>query len=65
MHAMLCYTIQIFSTSFGFAMRSSCLPITFFLLIYFTTDPSGWWQGRVGDREGLFPANYVEEVSEA
>lgn len=27
-------------------------------------DPSGWWQGRIGDREGLFPANYVEEVAE-
>jgi myosin-1 len=24
-------------------------------------DPSGWWQGRLKGRDGLFPANYVEE----
>eukprot|EP00051_Salpingoeca_urceolata_P021427 m.336285 g.336285 ORF g.336285 m.336285 type:complete len:1061 (+) comp19795_c1_seq2:302-3484(+) len=28
-------------------------------------DPSGWWQGRIGRREGLFPANYIEEISVA
>ena len=28
-------------------------------------DPSGWWQGRLRGKEGLFPGNYVEEVSEA
>eukprot|EP00047_Mylnosiga_fluctuans_P003550 m.229694 g.229694 ORF g.229694 m.229694 type:complete len:1076 (-) comp11945_c0_seq1:83-3310(-) len=28
-------------------------------------DASGWWQGRVGEREGLFPANYVEEVADS
>ncbi|KAK0425813.1 hypothetical protein QR680_009401 [Steinernema hermaphroditum] len=22
-------------------------------------DPSGWWQGKVGAKQGLFPANYV------
>jgi len=22
----------------------------------------GWWRGRVGGREGLFPGNYVEEI---
>ncbi|KAM5129071.1 unconventional myosin-Ie-like [Mantella aurantiaca] len=25
-------------------------------------DPSGWWQGRVRGREGLFPGNYVEKI---
>ncbi|XP_075464142.1 unconventional myosin-Ie-like isoform X1 [Ascaphus truei] len=25
-------------------------------------DPSGWWQGRIRGREGLFPGNYVERV---
>ena len=29
----------------------------------FSIDPSGWWQGKVNDREGLFPANYVEEIA--
>uniref|UniRef100_A0A914BXB0 Uncharacterized protein n=1 Tax=Acrobeloides nanus TaxID=290746 RepID=A0A914BXB0_9BILA len=24
-------------------------------------DESGWWQGRIGPRTGLFPSNYVEE----
>ncbi|CAD6184828.1 unnamed protein product [Caenorhabditis auriculariae] len=24
-------------------------------------DPSGWWQGRIGTRIGLFPGNYVRE----
>uniref|UniRef100_A0A914CMP1 SH3 domain-containing protein n=1 Tax=Acrobeloides nanus TaxID=290746 RepID=A0A914CMP1_9BILA len=24
-------------------------------------DESGWWQGRIGSRTGLFPSNYVEE----
>ncbi|CAD5211123.1 unnamed protein product [Bursaphelenchus xylophilus] len=24
-------------------------------------DDSGWWQGRIGPKMGLFPANYVEE----
>eukprot|EP00054_Salpingoeca_dolichothecata_P025400 m.177618 g.177618 ORF g.177618 m.177618 type:complete len:1031 (-) comp25343_c1_seq7:140-3232(-) len=28
-------------------------------------DPSGWWQGRLRGQEGLFPANYIEEFSEA
>jgi hypothetical protein len=22
-------------------------------------DDANWWRGRLGDREGLFPANYV------
>lgn len=25
-------------------------------------DESGWWQGRLGGRTGLFPANYVAET---
>jgi myosin-1 len=24
-------------------------------------DPSGWWTGKIGRKEGLFPSNYVEE----
>ncbi|XP_071970523.1 unconventional myosin-Ie-like [Engystomops pustulosus] len=25
-------------------------------------DPSGWWQGRIRGRDGLFPGNYVEKI---
>ena len=25
-------------------------------------DPSGWWQGKIGAKSGLFPSNYVEKV---
>jgi len=25
-------------------------------------DPSGWWHGRLRNKEGLFPSNYVEKV---
>nr|XP_020653907.1 unconventional myosin-Ie-like isoform X1 [Pogona vitticeps]XP_020653908.1 unconventional myosin-Ie-like isoform X2 [Pogona vitticeps] len=25
-------------------------------------DPSGWWQGRIRGKEGLFPGNYVEKI---
>ena len=25
-------------------------------------DPSGWWQGKKGGKEGLFPGNYVEMI---
>ncbi|CAM2108162.1 unnamed protein product [Caretta caretta] len=25
-------------------------------------DPSGWWQGRIRGKEGLFPGNYVEKL---
>uniref|UniRef100_A0A8C8STR0 Myosin IE n=1 Tax=Pelusios castaneus TaxID=367368 RepID=A0A8C8STR0_9SAUR len=25
-------------------------------------DPSGWWQGRLRGKEGLFPGNYVEKL---
>ncbi|XP_078489929.1 unconventional myosin-Ie isoform X1 [Ciona intestinalis] len=25
-------------------------------------DASGWWSGRIGSREGLFPGNYVEKI---
>ncbi|XP_077111675.1 unconventional myosin-Ie-like isoform X2 [Ranitomeya variabilis] len=25
-------------------------------------DPSGWWQGRIRGREGLFPGNYVDKI---
>ncbi|KAF2657729.1 DUF500-domain-containing protein [Lophiostoma macrostomum CBS 122681] len=27
-----------------------------------TDNESDWWTGRVGDREGIFPSNYVETV---
>jgi lipid-binding SYLF domain-containing protein len=27
-----------------------------------TENESDWWTGRVGDREGIFPSNYVETV---
>ena len=22
----------------------------------------GWWKGRVGQKEGVFPSNFVEEI---
>ncbi|XP_025027120.1 unconventional myosin-Ie-like [Python bivittatus] len=25
-------------------------------------DPSGWWEGRIRGKEGLFPGNYVEKI---
>ncbi|XP_063001784.1 unconventional myosin-Ie-like [Elgaria multicarinata webbii] len=25
-------------------------------------DPSGWWQGRIRGKEGLFPGNYVQKI---
>ncbi|XP_048583332.1 uncharacterized protein LOC5501785 isoform X2 [Nematostella vectensis] len=25
-------------------------------------DPSGWWTGKLGGREGLFPSNYIEKI---
>ncbi|KAM8920932.1 unconventional myosin-Ie-like isoform 2-T2 [Pelodytes ibericus] len=25
-------------------------------------DPSGWWQGRIRGKQGLFPGNYVERI---
>uniref|UniRef100_A0A8C1YJ95 Osteoclast-stimulating factor 1 n=1 Tax=Cyprinus carpio TaxID=7962 RepID=A0A8C1YJ95_CYPCA len=25
-------------------------------------DPSGWWQGRLRGKEGMFPGNYVEKI---
>ncbi|KAI8137618.1 hypothetical protein BJV82DRAFT_336179 [Fennellomyces sp. T-0311] len=27
-----------------------------------TNDTNDWWKGRIGDREGMFPANYVENL---
>ena len=24
----------------------------------------GLWRGKIGEREGLFPSNYVEEITE-
>ena len=32
------------------------------LIELISEDPSGWWQGRLGTKTGLFPANYVERV---
>eukprot|EP00049_Salpingoeca_infusionum_P018370 m.356955 g.356955 ORF g.356955 m.356955 type:complete len:1042 (+) comp17672_c0_seq1:247-3372(+) len=34
-------------------------------VIILKKDPSGWWQGKIGGRTGLFPANYIEENSSA
>ncbi|XP_071795334.1 unconventional myosin-Ie-like [Asterias amurensis] len=27
-----------------------------------TEEQSGWWRGRLGHREGLFPSNYIEKI---
>jgi len=27
-----------------------------------TEDPSGWWQGRLNGKQGLFPGNYVQKI---
>ena len=24
----------------------------------------GWWRGRIGQKEGVFPSNFVEEITE-
>jgi hypothetical protein len=32
------------------------------LIELISEDPSGWWQGRLGTKTGLFPANYVEKI---
>ena len=24
----------------------------------------GWWKGRIGQKEGVFPSNFVEEIAE-
>ena len=24
----------------------------------------GWWKGRIGQKEGIFPSNFVEEITE-
>ena len=24
----------------------------------------GWWKGRIGHKEGVFPSNFVEEITE-
>ena len=26
-------------------------------------DRSGWWRGRIGDQEGLFPSSYVSTTA--
>lgn len=25
-------------------------------------EEEGWWKGRIEDREGVFPSNFVEEI---
>ncbi len=27
-------------------------------------EEEGWWRGRVGNHEGVFPSNFVEEILE-
>ena len=27
-------------------------------------EEEGWWKGRIGSKEGVFPSNFVEEISE-
>lgn len=27
-----------------------------------STDPSGWWTGRLRGKQGLFPNNYVAKI---
>ena len=34
----------------------------FTLLICSSSDESGWWMGKVGGKEGLFPGDYVEKA---
>lgn len=49
---------------FCYPMKIECTcPVclhNFFTFYYI--DPSGWWTGKIGRKEGLFPSNYVEEV---
>jgi hypothetical protein len=35
------------------------------LSVMATEGDSGWWTGRIGGVEGIFPANYVERIEEA
>lgn len=32
------------------------------LVVFVSSDPSGWWTGRIRGKEGLFPGNYVEKI---
>lgn len=57
-----CYTVIkfcdfafMYKIKFVFQISNS---FCFFLII----DPSGWWTGKIGRKEGLFPSNYVEEL---
>lgn len=27
-------------------------------------EEEGWWKGKIGSREGVFPSNFVEEITE-
>ena len=27
-------------------------------------EEEGWWRGRIGSKEGVFPSNFVEEILE-
>ncbi len=44
---------------FSFIIRMKGLLIRF---ISGTTDPSGWWQGRLRGKQGLLPGNYVQKL---
>jgi son of sevenless-like protein len=34
------------------------------IIMVVTQDPSGWWDGVLGDKRGWFPSNYVAVISD-
>jgi len=33
-----------------------------FTCLQYIPDPTGWWTGKLRNKEGLFPSNYVESI---